>query len=57
MMCIIIILGVFLGIICLFRNKINELEMFSTVKTISYDRQNDYPKDFQYDMDAVNIPT
>ena len=50
MMRIIIILGVFLGIICLYRNKINELEMFSTVKTISYDRQNDYPKDFQYDM-------
>lgn len=47
---IIIIMGIFLGIICLFRNKINKLEMFSTVKTISYDRQNNYPKDFQYDM-------
>ena len=50
MMRIIIILGVFLGTICLFRNKINKLKMFSTVKTISCDRQNNYPKDFQYYM-------
>lgn len=50
MMRIIIILGVFLGTICLFRNKINKLKMFSTVKTISCDRQNNYPKDFQYNM-------
>lgn len=50
MMRIIIILGIFLGTIFLFRNKINKLEMFSTVKTISYDRQNNYPKDFQYNM-------
>ena len=47
---IIIILGKFLGTICLFRNKINKLKMFSTVKTISCDRQNNYPKDFQYYM-------
>ena len=50
MMRIIIILGIFLGTICLFENKINKLEMFSTVKTISYDRQNNYPNDFQYYM-------
>lgn len=50
MMRIIIILGIFLGTIFLFTNKINKLEMFSTVKTISYDRQNNYPKDFQYYM-------
>jgi hypothetical protein len=50
MMRIIIILGIFLGTICLFENKINKLKMFSTVKTISCDRQNNYPKDFQYDM-------
>ena len=50
MMRIIIILGVFLGTICLFGNKIDKLEMFNTVKTISCDRQNNYPKDFQYYM-------
>lgn len=50
MMYIIIILGVFLGTICLSRNKINKLEMFSTVKTISRDKTNNYPKDFQYYM-------
>lgn len=50
MIYIIIILGIFLGTICLLENKIDKLEIFSTVKTISYDRQNNYPKDFQYNM-------
>lgn len=50
MMYIIIILGVFLGVIYLSRNKINKLAIFSTVKTISCDRENNYPQDFQYNM-------
>ena len=50
MIYIIIILGIFLSTIYLFRNKIDKLEMFSAVKTISYDRQNNNPKDFQYNM-------
>lgn len=47
---IIIILGVILGIIALFRKKINKLPIFDTVKTISCERRNDYPEDFQYNM-------
>lgn len=47
---IIVILGVILGIIALFRNKINKLPVFDTVKTISCERRNDYTDDFQYNM-------
>lgn len=52
---IIIILGGILGIIALFRNKINKLPAFDTVKTISCERRNDYTDDFQYSMIYVYI--
>mgnify|MGYP004514360473 CR=1 FL=1 len=47
---VIVILGVILGIMVLFRNKINKIPVFDNVKTISCERRNDYTDDFQYSM-------